>query len=84
MRTSALKHSLTHHLGSVLRDRRLDERLSQTELEALTGIPKARISRYENGHVEPSIVSLEVLAKGLGTEASMLLYWAELDAKGES
>ncbi|HSL12424.1 MAG TPA: helix-turn-helix transcriptional regulator, partial [Actinomycetota bacterium] len=47
--------------------------LSQSELEELSGIPKARLSRYENGHVEPSIQTLARLSKALNvSEASLL------------
>jgi transcriptional regulator with XRE-family HTH domain len=46
---------------------------SQSDLEEVSGIPKARISRYENGHVAPSIHTLERLARALGvSEASLL------------
>jgi transcriptional regulator with XRE-family HTH domain len=39
----------------------------------LSGIPKARLSRYENGHVEPSIQTLARLARALTvSEASLL------------
>src|SRR4029079_5308807 len=39
----------------------------------LSGIPKARLSRYENGHVEPSIQTLARLARALNvSEASLL------------
>jgi transcriptional regulator with XRE-family HTH domain len=47
--------------------------LSQSELEDLSGIPKARLSRYENGHVEPSLQTLNRLARALNvSEASLL------------
>jgi transcriptional regulator with XRE-family HTH domain len=52
--------------------------LIQDELEALSGIPKARISRYENNHVEPSLHSLSALAKGLGLSAARLVRMADL------
>ena len=61
------------HFGTRLREARLGAGLSQSELEELSGIPKARLSRYENGHVAPSIQTLERLAKALGvSEASLL------------
>jgi transcriptional regulator with XRE-family HTH domain len=42
-------------------------------LEELSGIPKARLSRYENGHIEPSIRTLARLARALDvSEASLL------------
>jgi transcriptional regulator with XRE-family HTH domain len=56
-----------------LRETRIRAGLSQSDLEEISGIPKARLSRYENGHVAPSIQTLERLAKALGvSEASLL------------
>jgi transcriptional regulator with XRE-family HTH domain len=61
------------HFGVRLREARLAASLSQSELEELSGIPKARLSRYENGHVEPSIQTLARLARALNvSEASLL------------
>jgi transcriptional regulator with XRE-family HTH domain len=61
------------HFGHRLREARLGAGFSQSELEELSGIPKARLSRYENGHVEPSIQTLARLAKALNvSEASLL------------
>ena len=61
------------HFGNRLREARIRAGLSQSELEELSGIPKARLSRYENGHVEPSIQTLSRLAKALNvSEASLL------------
>ena len=61
------------HFGTRLRESRLAAGLSQSELEELSGIPKARLSRYENGHVEPSIQTLARLARALNvSEASLL------------
>jgi transcriptional regulator with XRE-family HTH domain len=59
--------------GQRLRAVRLHEGLSQSALETRSGIPKARLSRYENGHVLPSIETLGRLAAALGvSEASLL------------
>jgi transcriptional regulator with XRE-family HTH domain len=61
------------HFGNRLRETRLGGGLSQSELEEISGIPKARLSRYENGHVEPSIQTLARLARALNvSEASLL------------
>src|SRR5256712_14139974 len=61
------------HFGNRLREARVRSGLSQSELEDLSGIPKARLSRYENGHVEPSIQTLNRLARALNvSEASLL------------
>ena len=59
--------------GQRLRQMRLHAGLSQSALELRSGIPKARLSRYENGHVLPSIETLGRLASALEvSEASLL------------
>jgi predicted transcriptional regulator len=59
--------------GKRLREMRIKAGLSQSDLEEISGIPKARLSRYENGHVAPSIQTLERLARALEvSEASLL------------
>jgi transcriptional regulator with XRE-family HTH domain len=59
--------------GQRLRETRIRAGLSQSDLEEVSGIPKARLSRYENGHVAPSIQTLERLARALHvSEASLL------------
>ena len=59
--------------GAHLRAARLAADLSQSGLEALSGIPKARISRYENDHVAPSIRTLRRLARSLGVSDAALI-----------
>ena len=62
-----------HSFGQRLRQVRLHAGLSQSALEGRSGIPKARLSRYENGHVLPSIETLGRLAAALDvSEASLL------------
>jgi len=59
--------------GQRLRATRIKAGYSQSDLEEISGIPKARLSRYENGHVAPSIQTLERLARALSvSEASLL------------
>ena len=59
--------------GQRLRTARVHAGLSQSGLESRSGIPKARLSRYENGHVLPSIDTLGRLAAALQvSEASLL------------
>ena len=60
-------------VGRRLREARQRAGMSQTELEAASGIPKPRISRYENGHIVPSIPILRKLAAGLGVRPGELL-----------
>jgi len=59
--------------GQRLRLARREAGLSQSKLEMPSGIPKARLSRYENGHVLPSIGTLGRLAKALGVSEAALL-----------
>jgi len=56
-----------------LRRMRVDAGLTQKDLERLSGIPKSRISRYENGHLLPSFQGLGRLASSLGVPESTLL-----------
>jgi transcriptional regulator with XRE-family HTH domain len=56
-----------------LRRLRADAGLSQKDLEKRSGIPKSRISRYENGHLLPSIGGLQRLADSLEIPDSALL-----------
>jgi transcriptional regulator with XRE-family HTH domain len=74
-----------------LRRIRIAADLTQKDLERLSGIPKSRISRYENGHLLPSYNGLERLARSLGVRESALLgeleaqyaaFTAELDRQG--
>jgi transcriptional regulator with XRE-family HTH domain len=59
--------------GQRLRGARLGAGMSQSDLEDRSGIPKARLSRYENGHVAPSIQTLERLARALAVSQASLL-----------
>jgi transcriptional regulator with XRE-family HTH domain len=59
--------------GQRLRETRVKAGLSQSDLEVISGIPKARLSRYENGHVAPSIQTLERLSKALNVSEATLL-----------
>jgi transcriptional regulator with XRE-family HTH domain len=68
-----MRQSDGKHFGQRLREARVNAGLSQSELEDISGIPKARLSRYENGHVEPSIQTLARLSRALNvSEASLL------------
>ena len=68
-----MRQSDGKHFGQRLREARVAAGLSQSELEDISGIPKERLSRYENGHVEPSIQTLARLSRALNvSEASLL------------
>ena len=62
-----------HTLGARLRRARLDAGMSQADLEALTGIAKTELSRYENDHVEPGIDRLRVLVHALGADVAWII-----------
>jgi len=77
--------------GRRLRQTRIRGGMSQSALEEVSGIPKARLSRYENGHVAPSIHTLERLARALGVSEAALLgderailedFWNVLSGRG--
>ncbi|MGZ4150086.1 MAG: helix-turn-helix domain-containing protein [Actinomycetota bacterium] len=83
----------TEALGRRIREARRGAGLSQSDLEALCGIPKARLSRYENGHVDPSLRTLECLARSLNVSEATLLgdgidvvqeFYLRLQARGVS
>jgi len=59
--------------GVLLREARLAARLSQSDLSQRSGLPKPTLSRYENGHVLPSLATLRKLADALGVGESELL-----------
>src|SRR5438309_3866519 len=52
---------------------RIEAGLTQKDLERLSGIPKSRLSRYENGHLLPSFQGLRRLSRSLGVPDSALL-----------
>jgi transcriptional regulator with XRE-family HTH domain len=60
-------------LGQTLRQARLKKKLTQLDLEVLTGIPEADISRIENGRKNFAVTTLIKLAKGLEIPVSKLL-----------
>jgi transcriptional regulator with XRE-family HTH domain len=66
-----MDHDVT--FGQRLRHVRRSAGLSQSELEERSGIPKARVSRYENGRVLPSLGTLRKLASALGVSEATLL-----------
>jgi transcriptional regulator with XRE-family HTH domain len=64
---------MTETFGQRMRTQRLRAGLSQTALAERCGIPKPRLSRYENDHIVPSLDSLQRLAAGLGVTPAQLL-----------
>jgi transcriptional regulator with XRE-family HTH domain len=56
-----------------MREIRTAEGRSMSWVETHSGVPKARQSRYENGHVMPSLQSLDRIAAVLGYTLSDFL-----------
>lgn len=67
-----MHHVTAERVGARIRELRHKRGLSQGMLEALSGVPKARLSRYENGHVMPSVQSADRIAAALGYTLSEL------------
>jgi transcriptional regulator with XRE-family HTH domain len=59
--------------GAILRQARLDAGMTQSQLVRASGIPKPTLSRYENGHVMPSLATLARLADALDLPDGALL-----------
>lgn len=59
--------------GSRLRRLRTGAGMSQSDVAARSGLPKSRLSRYENDHLLPSLPTLSRLAAALGISERMLL-----------
>lgn len=62
-------------IGSTIRKVRLSKGMTQSDVENLCSIPKARLSRYENDWVLPTIDTIETLAKALGVAPKRLVGW---------
>lgn len=61
-------------LSNRLRKFRVDKKLSQSDLEKLTGLRRQYISRLENGRTTPSLGTLERLAVALGVPVYRFFY----------
>lgn len=61
-------------LSNRLRRFRTEKKLSQSDLEKLTGLRRQYISRLENGRTTPSLGTLERLAVALGVPVYRFFY----------
>ena len=48
-------------MGHQIREARIAAGMSQADVERKSGIPKARLSRYENNHIMPTIETLAAI-----------------------
>jgi len=60
------KNTLAKNLGSVIRGLRQQAGLSQVVFSERCGFYQTYLSRIENGHANPTINALEVIAHALG------------------
>ena len=60
-------------LGENLRKLRLKKNLSQGDLAKALDVDRAYISNIENGRMNPTLSTLEKIAKALGISSSELL-----------
>jgi len=61
-------------IGDRLRELRESKKLSQGDIEKLTGLLRCYISRVENGHTVPAIETLEKLARAFEIPLYRLFY----------
>jgi DNA-binding XRE family transcriptional regulator len=54
------------HVGSMIKKKREEKNLTQTELAKLSGLPQSHICRLEAGVHSPSMKTLEKIARALG------------------
>jgi transcriptional regulator with XRE-family HTH domain len=64
-------------IGELLRELREQKKMSQGDIEKRTGLLRVYISRVENGHLVPSIETLEKFARALGTPLYQIFYDGE-------
>lgn len=60
-------------LGENLKRIRLAKKLSQGDLSKSLGVDRAYISNIENGRMNPTLSTLEKIARALGISSSELL-----------
>lgn len=53
-------------IAEILKDMRTRTGWTQAQLAEASGVPQANISRYENGAVEPTIVTFDRLIVSMG------------------
>ncbi len=58
------------NIGAIIRDYRLQKRMSQGDIEKRTGLLRCYLSRVENGHTVPSLDTLQKIARALDLQLS--------------
>ena len=70
--------------GLVIKDLRQRRQLSQEALGFATTLDRAFISQLENGHKQPTLLTIFRLSAALGVSAAELLHQVELRLAGGS
>ena len=61
-------------IGTRIRQLREEKRMSQGDIEEMTGLLRSYVSRVENGHIVPSLETLERFAAALGVPVYRFFY----------
>lgn len=69
-------------IGSRIRTLRRSHGMTLVQLAALTGLSHPFLSQLERGHARPSMVSLERIARALGSSQVELLAAADVERRG--
>jgi transcriptional regulator with XRE-family HTH domain len=72
------------NVGQNIRRVRTNKNMSQKELTAIINMGSAQYSRIENGKTDPSVSTLERIAKALGVSLSELFISEEKDLESTS
>jgi len=72
-RMSSGKHALSVKLGNRIRASRQKKGWTQTEMAAYLDMNRGHLSDIERGKREAGIITLQVIARGLGTTMARLL-----------
>lgn len=70
---SRARHGLLTKLGQRIRAQRLKRGMTQTDLAVHLDLNRGHISDIECGKREAGVITLQVIARGLGTTMSKLL-----------
>jgi transcriptional regulator with XRE-family HTH domain len=70
---STAKHALLVQLGKRIQTLRKRKRWTQTDMAVTLDISRGHISDIEQGKREPGLITLQIIAKGLGITMSELL-----------
>lgn len=69
------------HIGNIFRKTRLGLGLSQAEVGRRAGLKREYLNRIEAGHIQPTLPTLNKVAKGLGVPlAEMVEAWEQFNA----